>query len=140
MKAYVTIASGDIHGPEGSFNEKNQYLVNSNEEDILDTFYFIAKLATRVDPVIVSNKVEMFLDLIVKDAVSGVITSKNEAIKNGQPWSKNDGYLELVIGFDSDDEVVDIELVNPGMIQHKRIEGIMNIIAGHYGKQTRGTF
>ena len=82
----------------------------------------------------------MLLDLIVKNAVAGVITSKNEAIKNGQPWSENDGDLELVIGFDYDDEVVDIELVNPDMIQHKRIEGIMNIIAGHYGKQTRDTF
>lgn len=133
MKAYVTIASGDIHGPEGSFTEKNQYLVDSNQDDVLDTFYLIAKLATRVDPVIVSNKVEMFLDLIVKDAVSGVVTSKNDAIKDGQSWSENDGYLELVIGFDSDDEVVDIELVNPGMIQHKRIEGIMNVIIGHYG-------
>ena len=132
MKAYVTIASGDIHGPEGSFNEKNQYLVNSNEEDILDTFYFIAKLATRVDPVIVSNKVEMFLDLIVKDAVSGVVTSKNEAIKNGQTWPANDGSLELVIGIDSND-TVDVELVNPGMIQHKRVEDIMNVIIGHYG-------
>lgn len=133
MKAYVTIASGDIHGPEGSFNEKNQYLVNSNEEDILDTFYFIAKLATRVDPVIVSNKIEMFLDLIVKDAVSGVVTSKNEAIKNGQPWPANNGSLELVIGIDSNDETVDVELVNPGMIQHKRVEDIMNVIIGHYG-------
>ena len=132
MKAYVTIASGDIHGPEGSFKEKNQYLVNSNEEDILDTFYFIAKLAIRVDPVIVSNKVEMFLDLIVKDAVSGVVTSKNEAIKNGQTWPANDGSLELVMGIDSND-TVDVELVNPGMIQHKRVEDIMNVIIGHYG-------
>jgi hypothetical protein len=132
MKAYVTIASGDIHGPEGSFNEKNQYLVNSNEEDILDTFYFIAKLSTRVDPVIVSNKVEMFLDLIVKDAVSGVVTSKNEAIKNGQPWPENNGDLELVIGIDSDDDV-DVELVNFSAIDHKRVEDIMNVIIGHYG-------
>ena len=132
MKAYVTIASGDIHGPEGSFNEKNQYFVNSNEEDILDTFYFIAKLSTRVDPVIVSNKVEMFLDLIVKDAVSGVVTSKNEAIKNGQPWPENNGDLELVIGIDSDDDV-DVELVNFSAIDHKRVEDIMNVIIGHYG-------
>jgi hypothetical protein len=133
MKAYVTIASGDIHGPEGSFTEKNQYLVDSNQDDVLDTFYLIAKLATHVDPVIVSNKVEMFLDLIVKDAVSGVVTSKNDAIKNGQPWSENDSDLELVIGIDSDDDSVDVELVNSGMIQHKRIEDIMNVIIGHYG-------
>ena len=133
MKTYVTIASGDIFGPEDSFNEKNQYLVDSNQDDVLDTFYLIAKLATRVDPVIVSNKVEMFLDLIVKNAVTGVVTSKNEAIKNGQTWPANDGSLELVIGIDSNDDTVDVELVNPGMIQHKRVEDIMNVIIGHYG-------
>lgn len=133
MKAYVTIASGDIHGPEGSFTEKNQYLVDSNQDDVLDTFYLIAKLATHVDPVIVSNKVEMFLDLIVKDAVSGVVTSKNDAIKNGQPWSENDSDLELVIGVDSGDDTVDVELVNFSAIDHKRIEDIMNVIIGHYG-------
>lgn len=131
MKAYVTITSGDIHGPEGSFTEKNQYLVDSNQDDVLDTFYLIAKLATHVDPVIVSNKVEMFLDLIVKDAVAGVITSKKDAVKNGQPWSKNNGYLELVIGIDSDDDV-DVELVNFSAIDHKRVEDIMNVIIGHY--------
>ena len=41
MKAYVTIASGDIHGPEGSFTEKNQYFVDSNQDEVLDTFYLI---------------------------------------------------------------------------------------------------
>ena len=133
MKAYVTIASGDIHGPEGSFTEKNQYLVDSNQDDVLDTFYLIAKLSTHVDPVIVSNKVEMFLDLIVKDAVSGVVTSKNDAIKNGQPWPENDGNLELVIGVDSGDDIVDVELVNFSVVEHKRIEDIMNVIIGHYG-------
>ena len=132
MKAYVTIASGDIHGPEDSFTEKNQYLINSNQDDVLDTFYLIANLAARVDPVIVSNKVEMFLDLIVKDAVSGVVTSRNDAIKNGQPWPENNGDLELVIGIDSDDDV-DVELVNFSAIDHKRIEDIMNVIIGHYG-------
>jgi hypothetical protein len=140
MKAYITISTGDIHGPEGSSIEHNQYLIDSNQDDVLDALYLISGVFTQVYPATMNNKVEMLLDLIVKNAVTGVTTSKNEAIKNGQPWSKNDGYLELVIGFDSDDEVVDIELVNPGMIQHKRIEGIMNIIAGHYGKQTRGTF
>jgi len=133
MKAYVTIASGDIHGPEGSFTEKNQYFVDSNQDEVLDTFYLIAKLATHVDPVIVSNKVEMFLDLIVKDAVSGVVTSKNDAIKNGQPWPENDSDLELVIGVDSGDDTVDVELVNFSAIDHKRIEDIMNVIIGHYG-------
>ena len=133
MKAYVTISSGDIHGPEDSFTEKNQYLINSNQDDVLDTFYLIAKLATHVDPVIVSNKVEMFLDLIVKDAVSGVVTSKNDAIKNGQPWSENDSDLELVIGVDSGDDTVDVELVNFSAIDHKRIEDIMSVIIGHYG-------
>lgn len=133
MKAYVTIASGDIHGPEDSFTEKNQYLVDSNQDDVLDTFYLITKLATQVDPVIVSNKVEMFLDLIVKDAVSGVVTSKNDAIKNGQPWLNNDSDLELVIGIDSGDDTVDVELVNFSAIDQKRIEDIMNVIIGHYG-------
>lgn len=133
MKAYVTIASGDIHGPEGSFTEKNQYLVDSNQDDVLDTFYLIAKLATHVDPVIVSNKVEMFLDLMVKDDASGVITNRNDAIKNGQPWPENNGDLELVIGVDSGDDTVDIELVNFYAVGHKRIEDIMNVIIGHYG-------
>lgn len=132
MKAYVTISTGDIHGPEGSSIEQNQYLVNSNEEDILDTFYLISKVVTHVDPVVVRNKVEVFLDLIVNDTLADV-TSKKDAIKNGQPWSKNDGYLELVIGIDSNDDTVDVELVNPGMIQHKRVEDIMNVIIGHYG-------
>lgn len=132
MKAYVTIASGDIHGPEGSFKEKSQYLINSNQDDILDTFYLIAKLSTQVNPVIVSNKVEMFLDLIVKDAVSGVVTSRKDAIKNGQPWSENEGDLELMIGIDSDDDTIDIELVNFSAIDHKRVEDIMNVIIGHY--------
>lgn len=140
MKAYVTISTGDIHGPEGSSIEHNQYLIDSNQDDVLDALYLISRVFTQVYPATMSNKVEMLLDLIVKNAVSGVVTSKNDAIKDGQSWSENDGYLKLVIGFDSDDEVVDIELVNPGMIQHKRIEGIMNIIAVHYGKQARGTF
>lgn len=132
MKSYVTIASGDIHGPEDSFNEKNQYLVDSNEEDILDTFYLISKVVTHVDPVVVRNKVEVFLDLIVNDTLADV-TSKKDAVKNGQPWPDNDGDLELVIGIDSDDDTVDVELVNPGMIQHKRVEDIMNVIIGHHG-------
>ena len=133
MKAYVTIASGNIFGSEDSFNEKNQYIIDSNQDDILDTFYLIARLATQVDPVIVSNKIEIFLDLIVKDAVSGVVTSRKDAIKNGNPWPANEGDLEMVIGVNSGDNTVDIELVNPGMIQHKRVEDIMNIIIGRYG-------
>lgn len=132
MKAYVTISTGDIFGPEGSYTEQNQYLVNSNEEDILDTFYLISKVVTHVDPVVVRNKVEVFLDLIVNDTLADV-TSKKDAIKNGQSWPANSDSLELVIGVDSDDDTVDVELVNPGMIQHKRIEDIMNVIIGHYG-------
>ena len=132
MKAYVTISTGDIHGPEGSFNENNQYLIDSNQDDVLDTFYLIAKVVTHVDPVVVRNKVEVFLDLIVNDTLADV-TSKKDAVKNGQPWPVNRGDLELVIGVDSDDDSVDVELVNPGMIQHKRIEDIMNVIIGHYG-------
>ena len=132
MKAYVTIVTGDIHGPEGSYTEQNQYLVNSNEEDILDTFYLISKVVTHVDPVVVRNKVEVFLDLIVNDTLADV-TSKKDAIKDGQVWPANSDSLELVIGVDSDDDSVDVELVNPGMIQHKRIEDIMNVIIGHYG-------
>lgn len=133
MKAYVTIASGNIFGSEDSFNEKNQYLIDSNQDDILDTFYLIARLATQVDPVIVSNKIEMFLDLIVKDAVSGVVTSRKDVIKNGNHWPANEGDLELVIGVDSGDDTVDIELVNFSAVEHKRIEDIMNVIIGHYG-------
>lgn len=133
MKAYITIASGDIHGPEGSYTEKNQYLIESNQDDILDTLHLIAKLAARVDPVIVSNKVELFLDLMVKDDVSDVITSRNDAIKNRQPWPENNEDLELVIGVDSGNDSVDIELVNFYTVGHKRIEDIMNVIVGHYG-------
>lgn len=133
MKAYVTISTGDIHGPEGSSIEHNQYLIDSNQDDVLDALYLISGVFTQVYPATMNNKVEMLLDLIVKNAVTGVITSKNEAIKNGQPWSKNDGYLELVIGIDSNDDTVDVELVNPGMIQHKRVEDIMDVIIGHYG-------
>lgn len=133
MKAYVTITSGDIHGPEGSSTEKNQYLIESNQDDVLDTLHLIANLAARVDPVIVRNKVELFLDLMVKDDASGVITSRNDAIKNGQPWPENNGDLELVIGVDSGDDTVDIELVNFYAVGHKRIEDIMNVIIGHYG-------
>lgn len=132
MKAYVTISTGDIFGPEDSFNEKNQYLIDSKQDDVLDTFYLIAKVVTHVDPVVVRNKVEVFLDLIVNDTLADV-TSKKDAVKNGQPWPVNRGDLELVIGVDSDDDSVDVELVNPGMIQHKRIEDIMNVIIGHYG-------
>lgn len=136
MKAYVTIASGDIHGPEGSYTEQNQYRLSGNQEEVLDVLHLMSKVVTRVRPVVARNKTGVFLDLIVKDSTLSV-TDRSQAVRNGDSWSDSSGEIELVIGIDSDDESVDVELVNSGMIQHKRIENIMNVIIDHYEYSVR---
>ena len=132
MKAYVTIASGDINGPEGSYTEQNQYRLSGNQEEVLDVLHLMSKVVTRVRPVVARNKTGVFLDLIVKDSTLSV-TDRSQAVRNGDSWSDSSGE----IGIDSDDDSVDVELVNSGMIQHKRIEDIMNVIIDHYEYSVR---
>ena len=136
MKAYVTIASGDINGPKGSYTEQNQYRLSGNQEEVLDVLHLMSKVVTRVRPVVARNKTGVFLDLIVKDSTLSV-TDRSQAVRNGDSWSDSSGEIELVIGIDSDDDSVDVELVNSGMIQHKRIEDIMNVIIDHYEYSVR---
>lgn len=98
--------------------------------------HLMSKVVTRVRPVVARNKTGVFLDLIVKDSTLSV-TDRSQAVRNGDSWSDSSGEIELVIGIDSDDDSVDVELVNSGMIQHKRIEDIMNVIIDHYEYSVR---
>ena len=72
MKAYVTIASGDINGPEESYTEQNQYRLSGNQEEVLDVLHLMSKVVTRVRPVVARNKTGVFLDLLSETVIHGL--------------------------------------------------------------------